>query len=228
MSVLGKLLSDLVSGGKRAPRDDAAAPSGDDGSVFLYVGCGRDRGANVRHGFAAGWREIRLDIDPAVEPDIVGSLLDMAAIPDSSVGVVYSAHTLEHLCHHEVPQALAEMKRVLRPGGLAVLIVPDLQSVGRMLTEDRLFDTLYVSPVGAITAFDVLYGHRGFVAEANDFMAHRGGFTLTSLTATLKSAGFRAVAGVKRPHAFDFGVVACTHDLPDEQIRALVELHLPT
>ena len=46
--------------------------------VLLPVGCGRallPEGLADRH-----WREIRYDIDPSVEPDLIGSMTDMAQI----------------------------------------------------------------------------------------------------------------------------------------------------
>jgi SAM-dependent methyltransferase len=44
-------------------------------------------------------------------------------LPDKSVDVVISFETLEHLAEHEI--FLHEIKRVLRPGGLAVISTPD-------------------------------------------------------------------------------------------------------
>jgi hypothetical protein len=49
--------------------------------TVLHVGPGhRDNGARLPPAFQGGdWKEIRLDIDPVNEPDIVGSMLNMAA-----------------------------------------------------------------------------------------------------------------------------------------------------
>jgi len=44
-----------------------------------------------------GWKEIRLDIDPANAPDILGTMLDMPAVADGSVDAIYSSHNIEHL-----------------------------------------------------------------------------------------------------------------------------------
>lgn len=235
MSLLGKLISDLFF---RCGRDERLTASSRhehrfplevscSTSIFLYVGCGLDRGANIRHGFADGWKEIRFDIDPRVQPDIVGSMLDMSSIPEGTVDVVYTSHVLEHLYYHEMPKGLAEMRRVLKPDGMVVAIVPDLQSTATLIAEDRLFDTLFASPDGPIAPFDVLYGHRGFVAAGNSFMAHKSGFTLSSLSNAMRSAGFRSVAGVRREFAFDLGVIATCQYLPEAKIRSLVENHLP-
>ena len=44
----------------------------------LHVGCGAYHPEKLHKSFA-GWKEIRLDIDPAVAPDIVASLTDKLA-----------------------------------------------------------------------------------------------------------------------------------------------------
>ena len=49
------------------------------------------------------------------------------SIPSGSVEVFYSSHMLEHLCRHEAASFLSEVRRVLRPGGILRLAVPDLR-----------------------------------------------------------------------------------------------------
>jgi predicted SAM-dependent methyltransferase len=105
--------------------------------VFLHVGCGPARKANTTPGFAGpDWRELRLDIDPAVSPDIVGAMTDMAEVAAESVDAVFSSHNIEHLYPHEVPLALGEFARVLRPDGFVVITCPDLQSVCALVAEE--------------------------------------------------------------------------------------------
>ena len=56
-------------------------------STFLHVGCGPKRKDRTTRGFNTDeWSEKRLDIDPSVEPDIIGITPDMAA------GNLYMAH----------------------------------------------------------------------------------------------------------------------------------------
>jgi len=38
-----------------------------------------------------GWREIRLDADPSVAPDIVGTMVAMSAVPDGFADIVEAA-----------------------------------------------------------------------------------------------------------------------------------------
>lgn len=53
--------------------------------------------------------------------------------PDGSVEAVYSSHTLEHLYLAEARRVLAECARVLRPGGLLRLALPDSERLARDL-----------------------------------------------------------------------------------------------
>jgi hypothetical protein len=160
----------------------------------LHVGCGVFESEKLPLMFRQeNWREIRLDIDPDVKPDVIASITDMRVISDAAVDAVYSSHNVEHLYPHEVPLALREMNRVLKPGGFAFIKLPDLQEVARYVAEGKLEDPLYISPAGAIAPLDILYGHRPALARGNTFMAHRTGFTGTTLAAALVAAGFVAV-----------------------------------
>lgn len=163
--------------------------------TLLHVGCGVADPAKVPTSFfpAEAWRELRLDIDPGVEPDIVASITDMAPVATASVDAVWSAHNLEHLFAHEVPRALAEFRRVLRPQGFVLVTVPDMQRAAELVAQDLLAEPAYISPAGPIAPLDMLYGHRAAIAAGNAFMAHRTGFTARTLEAALLAAGFPVV-----------------------------------
>ncbi|WP_448208332.1 class I SAM-dependent methyltransferase [Azospirillum sp. sgz302134] len=175
--------------------------------TVLNVGCGPRTITVIGGAFPADeWREVRLDIDPGVHPDIVASMTDMAAVPDGSMDAVWSSHNLEHLFPHEVPMALREFLRVLRPGGQLMLAVPDLQAVAKLVAEDRLDDALYQSSVGPITPLDIIYGYGVSIAAGNHFMAHRTGFTPKTLGRLLQDAGFEPVAIWRRDAAYELQV----------------------
>lgn len=169
---------------------------------LLHVGCGPADPRKLPAAFFApgAWQEIRLDLDPGVAPDIVASITDMAAVPGASVDALWSAHNLEHLSAHEVPAALREFRRVLRPGGFALVTVPDLQRAAALVAQDRLDEPAYLSPAGPIAPLDMLYGHGAAIAGGNAFMAHRTGFTARTLEAALVAAGFDAVRVVRDDH----------------------------
>ena len=196
---------------------------------FLHVGCGPKRKDQAGRGFQGEeWDEIRLDIDANAAPDIVGTMTDMAAVPDASVDAVFSSHNIEHLYVHEVPVALAEFLRVLKPEGYAVITCPDLQSVCALVAEDKLTEPAYVSPAGPIAPIDMLYGHRPQMARGNLYMAHRCGFTEKVLIGTLRGAGFGGVAARKRGAPFfDLWALATKAQQTEETLRTLARDHFP-
>jgi SAM-dependent methyltransferase len=48
-----------------------------------------------------------------------------------TIDAVYHSHVLEHIDREHIPGFLAEIRRVLRPGGVHRIVVPDLELVGR-------------------------------------------------------------------------------------------------
>ena len=175
--------------------------------VFLHVGCSRK---TKQYTPFAGkdWDEIRLDIDPSVEPDLVGTMTDLSAVADQSVDAVFSSHNIEHLYPHDVPIALAEFKRVIKPDGFVLITCPDLQSVCALVAQDKLTDPAYQSGQGPISPIDIIYGHRDAMQAGNLYMAHRCGFTRKVLSATLRNVGFSSLVK-NRPERFDLWAYAC-------------------
>ena len=161
----------------------------------LHVGCGAPDPAKLPAAFfpAGAWRELRLDIDPNVAPDIVASITEMPMVETGSVDAVWSAHNLEHLASHDVAVALAEFHRVLAPDGFVLVTMPDLQQVAELVAAGKLEDAAYISAMGPIAPLDMLYGFRPALAQGNAFMGHRTGFVASTLAAHLERAGFQAV-----------------------------------
>jgi predicted SAM-dependent methyltransferase len=156
----------------------------------LHVGCGYATVPEIMFPLA-DWSEIRLDIDPDVNPDIVASLTKMP-VADAAMQAIFSAHNLEHLAPHDVPVALAEFRRVLSPGGFALIQVPDLQAAARDVADGKGHVPIYDAPCGPVAAFDMIFGH-GRLASDNHWMAHRCGFTADTLYDLLIAAGFPTV-----------------------------------
>lgn len=196
--------------------------------VLLHVGCGAKRKAQTTRGFdTPEWSEIRLDIDPAVKPDIVAALTDMSAVPAGAVDAVFSSHNIEHLYAHEVSVALAEFRRVLKPDGFVVITCPDLQSVAALVAADKLLEPAYVSPAGPITPHDILYGFGAAMARGNLYMAHRCGFTRRTLMQALQSAGFPSCGAMQRAACFDLWGLASNVRRSNDEMQALVRAHFP-
>jgi hypothetical protein len=157
----------------------------------LHVGCGSNRPGKLHPSFNAdGWQEIRLDIDAEVQPDIVACITDMRQVAEASVEAIWSSHNLEHLYAHEVPLALKEFWRVLKPDGFVLITLPDLQAAAEYVARGQLEEVIYVSPAGPVSALDMCYGFRPALATGNRFMAHKTGFTAATLRQKLVDRGF--------------------------------------
>lgn len=155
---------------------------------LLHAGCGSKLNKVPRE-FAA-YEEVRLDCAAAVAPDIVASIVAMPMIEESSFDAIYCSHTLEHLYAHEVAMALVEFNRILKPGGCVLICTPDLQSIGGKLALDQADFLVYQSPIGPVTALDMIYGMRSAIGAGNLFMGHKTGFTASVLKNALDAAGF--------------------------------------
>jgi len=197
--------------------------------IFLHVGCGSKKKEMTTPGFnSEAWRELRFDINQSVNPDIVGTMTDMSALDPACVDAIFSSHNIEHLYPHDIPKALAEFKRVLKPDGFVVITCPDLQSVCALVAADKLTEPAYTSPAGPITPLDILYGHRPSMAQGNLFMAHRCGFTQKVLSATLHQAGFANVAIKRREYpGFDLWALATLLPMDEVVLRGLATQHFP-
>ncbi len=185
----------------------------------LNAGSGPPSNRHLHPIFIKGeWDEIRLDIDPQASAHLTGSIVDMSAlIVAQSFDAVWCSHSLEHLYAHEVPRALSEFVRILKPHGFALISSPDLETVAALVAGRGLDHPAYMSPAGPITPLDMLFGHSASIARGLNSMAHNTGFTCTSLGNALARAGFATVL-VKRDQ-FDLWALALMQDADKEAIQ---------
>ena len=191
--------------------------------TFLHVGCGPQHKSSTTRGFNTDeWKELRLDIDESVQPDIVGTMTDMSGVADESVDAIFSSHNIEHLYAHEVPVALSEFLRVLKPDGFAIITCPDIQSVCALVAQGKLIEPAYHTAQGIpIAPIDILYGWRVPMAQGNLYMAHRCGFTEDVLRGTLLGSGFNGVGTLARSTPFDLWAIASKCTLSEERLKSL-------
>ncbi len=211
-----------------APQHGTSAPSAV-ARRFLHVGCGPARKSHTTPAFnTPAWEELRFDIDPSAQPDVVGSMTDMSAVDTQTMDAVFSSHNIEHLYVHEVPVALREFLRVLKQDGVLVLTCPDLQSVCELIAKDKLLEPAYQSASGPISPLDILYGFRRDMARGNLFMAHRSGFTRSVLMQLLIECGFSQAIVMQRTHPYyDLWAIASKDRKPEEALRSLANGHFP-
>jgi predicted SAM-dependent methyltransferase len=87
----------------------------------------------------AGW-EI-LDIRPDAHVDHIGNAVDLSQFADASFHEIYASHVLEHFCYQtELLPVLAEWRRVLVPGGVLRLSVPDLDILAHLFLQRHTLD----------------------------------------------------------------------------------------
>ena len=137
---------------------------------------------------------------------LVHDLTKPLPFEDNTVSVVYGAHVLEHLYLVDAQKLLSECKRVLRPGGVIRLVVPDLCSMAASYLKNK--DGESPSPSEKIAAADNLNEKLGFRSPAppsgnlffkfyslwKDFHHHKWMYDSDSLVHYLKDAGFAPVS----------------------------------
>jgi SAM-dependent methyltransferase len=100
--------------------------------------------------------------------------------PDDSLAAIYSSHVFEHLHVDVAERALAECHRVLMPGGVVRIAVPNLD------------DTVAgYDPADPDAFLDGMY--QGRAASDNRWARHWWHYTAGSLGARMRAAGFSDV-----------------------------------
>lgn len=98
-----------------------------DKKVNLHIGCGD----KILPGF------VHIDIRALPNVDHVVSADRLTMFRDNSVDLIYACHVLEHFKRSETKKTLKEWNRVLKPGGLLRLAVPDFESLVKVYIKTK-------------------------------------------------------------------------------------------
>ncbi len=109
--------------------------------------------------------------------DSEGKVTNPIPLPDGCADEVLALHVIEHVYAWEAPALLAEWARLLKPGGLLVLELPDIEWAARNLLNER----------GDQMAMWPLYGDP---APRDPFNCHRWGYTPTTIQALVMRGPF--------------------------------------
>jgi predicted SAM-dependent methyltransferase len=133
---------------------------------------------------------------------LIWNLRKPLPFPDSHFDCLYASHLLEHLYHNDGLALLKEGRRVLRPGGVIRIAVPDLQA----LAEDYVGDKSSPNGRSRIAADqfqDAMllraknrHGGgllRSLYSSAQDLHSHKWLYDEESLFDALSSAGFGSI-----------------------------------
>ncbi|MBC2861514.1 methyltransferase domain-containing protein [Stappia sp. 28M-7] len=134
----------------------------------LHLGCG------VKH--IPGFYHVDALDYPHV--DRIGPVEDLSFIPDGTVELIYACHVLEHFGRKEYRDVLAEWCRVLAPGGVLRIAVPDFRAAAE----------LYLDTSNDIALPQVLGLLVGGQRDQYDY--HKMVFDEETLSATLIDVGF--------------------------------------
>jgi predicted SAM-dependent methyltransferase len=134
----------------------------------LHLGCGK------RHipGF------VHIDAVDYPHVDHVATIDNLSFIQDASVDLIYNCHVLEHFKRREVGRVLKEWHRVLKPGGILRISVPDFAKLCEVYQKYGQLDLV----IGA------LFGRQDYL-----YNIHYNVFDFATLKRELESAGFTDV-----------------------------------
>ena len=125
-------------------------PAGRPGAILVDAGCGG--GLLAPHVRQLGYRHVGVDIRRAGLEQSAGRGVtpvggDVTALPlaDNCADVVVAGEILEHVT--DLPGTVAELSRVLRPGGLLILDTINDTTLGRFITVTA-GERLRIAPIG--------------------------------------------------------------------------------
>lgn len=139
----------------------------------LNIGCGSRR--------LPGY--VGVDAVAREAADIVANA-DALPMGDGCADEVMAIHLVEHFYEWELPAVFSEWARVLRPGGLLVLELPDLRRCARNIVEGAV-----ERKPGQLT----LWGIFGDPTTKDPFMMHKSGWWFSRLEPVVRAAGFGAI-----------------------------------
>ena len=131
---------------------------------------------------------VNLDLVPAGSPNVVASAYEMPFL-DDTFDLIHCVHVLEHVARDKWPLMLAEMFRVLEPGGFCFVEVPDFPGQCRAYLKGLIRDTQQT------------HIHRTGIWGKSERpgMGHQFGFDEDLLFRAFRKIGFRAPALLTSP-----------------------------
>ncbi len=138
----------------------------------LHLGCGKR--------FLPGY--VHVDIADFPHIDFQCPAHDLSQFEDESADLIYASHMLEYWDRVEVRNVLAEWQRVLKPGGILRVGVPNFDALLEVYRQTGQLDRI-LGP---------LYG-RMPVEGLEQFIYHKTVYSEKDLTDMLQEAGFKDV-----------------------------------
>jgi predicted SAM-dependent methyltransferase len=144
-------------------------PENPGNKVYIHIGCGD----------VASPEFINVDARPAPHVHYIRDATDLSVFGKGYADLIYACHVLEHIRHTELKKTLWEWRRILKPGGILRLSVPDfdkLVGIYRHCGQD--IDSILGPLMGG---------------QEHEYNVHYSVFTEGYLTRILREAGFTEV-----------------------------------
>ena len=90
-------------------------------------------------------------IEQGYPVDILTDAKDLSMFEDNSVDIIVAHHLVEHIAIHDLEAYLTEWWRVLKPGGILAVFVPNIREIDKAWLEGRI-DT-YIHNVNTYGAY---------------------------------------------------------------------------
>lgn len=175
----------------------------------LNIGCGTD----IRP-VSEGWTNADIRDLPGVD-----TVCDARQLPfeDGIFEEVLAYDLLEHVSLFDAPTMLGEWRRVLVPGGILRLRVPDVRKIAfRLIEKSRTPDPTKAQkpnpelgvPTGEDVAIWLLYGDQSPEWGGSEFGAHKWGYTTITLARLLDEEGFEIISTRGDPDGTDQNIYA--------------------
>ncbi len=102
-------------------------PQNQNGKVYIHLGCGEINSKGY------------INVDGRAFPHIhhISNVTNLSMFKDSFADLIYASHVLEHLSISNIKVVLEEWKRVLKPGGILRLGVPDFDTIIQIYNENN-------------------------------------------------------------------------------------------
>lgn len=140
----------------------------------LLLGCGAKK--------MKGW--VGVDINEKLNPHVVDNVVYLKKFSDSYADELKSQFVFEHLCYADALEALRNWFRVLKPGGVVSIELPNLDECYKMVKSNNSEERQL--------GFFGLFGDSSSV-----YLMHKSGWSFDTLEKKLLEAGFVEVSSAK-------------------------------
>jgi len=143
---------------------------------MLHLGCGK---RNIP-GF------IHVDLDDFSHIDYRHEISTLPMFLANSVDLIYCAHALEYFDREGAKNVLKEWYRVLKPGGILRIAVPDFENIVNVYKKYKDLDHKGI--------LGPLYGRMAIKTKKGEkYIYHKTAYDFKSLKKVLETAGFKKI-----------------------------------